>query len=54
MIIPILKASTLFIFASSGELFSQRSGVLNIGLEGYMLMGGLAAFGIAQVTGNPW
>src|SRR5947209_6986260 len=39
-----LEASTIFLFAALGELIDQRSGVLNVGLEGLMLFGGTAAF----------
>ncbi|MGH2348710.1 MAG: ABC transporter permease, partial [bacterium] len=47
-----LEASTIFLFAALGELIDQRSGVLNVGLEGLMLFGGTAAFITAQVTGS--
>ena len=47
-----LEASTIFLFAALGELISQRSGVLNVGLEGLMLFGGTAAFITAQTTSS--
>jgi len=47
-----LEASTIFLFAALGELLSQRSGVLNVGLEGLMLFGGTAAFITTQTTGS--
>ena len=47
-----LGASTIFLFAGLGELINQRSGVLNVGLEGLMLFGGTAAFITAQTTGS--
>ena len=47
-----LEASTIFLFAALGELISQRSGVLNVGLEGLMLFGGTAAFITTQTTGS--
>jgi len=47
-----LEASTIFLFAGLGELINQRSGVLNVGLEGLMLFGGTAAFIAAQTTGS--
>ncbi len=47
-----LEASTIFLFAALGELINQRSGVLNVGLEGLMLFGGTAAFITAQTTGS--
>lgn len=47
-----LEASTIFLFAALGELINQRSGVLNVGLEGLMLFGGTAAFITTQTTGS--
>ena len=47
-----LEASTIFLFAALGELINQRSGVLNVGLEGLMLFGGTAAFITTQSTGS--
>jgi simple sugar transport system permease protein len=49
-----LNASTIFIIAGLGELFSQKSGVINVGMEGVMSIAGLAAFITAQATGNVW
>ncbi len=45
---------TILLFAAIGELFAERSGVLNLGVEGMMLFGAVAAFSIASATGNPW
>jgi len=41
-------------FAAIGETMSQKSGVLNIGLEGSMLVGAFFAMLAAQATGSPW
>jgi len=58
MIVPwlasTLRGSVTLLFPALGEMLSQRSGVLNIGLEGYMLMGALCAYLGAVFTGNPW
>jgi len=54
MITLILNASWVFLFAALGELLNQRSGVMNIGLEGLMLAGALSALATANITGNPW
>ena len=43
-----------YLFASIGEMFGQRSGVYNLGVEGIMLMGAFAAFYVTFTTGNPW
>ncbi len=45
---------TVLLFATVGELFAERSGVLNLGVEGMMLIGAMSAFSIALKTGNPW
>jgi ABC-type uncharacterized transport system permease subunit len=49
-----LAASTIFTFAGLGELIDQRSGVLNVGIEGVMLFGATLGFMTAQVTGSYW
>lgn len=45
-----LEASTIFTFAALGELFGQRSGILNVGIEGVMLFGATFGFIVAQNT----
>jgi len=45
-----LDASTIFTFAALGELIGQRSGVLNVGIEGVMLFGATFGFIAAQTT----
>jgi len=47
-----LDASTIFTIAALGELIGQRSGVLNVGIEGVMLFGATLGFIAAQSTGN--
>jgi ABC-type uncharacterized transport system permease subunit len=47
-----LEASTIFTFAALGELIGQRSGVLNVGIEGVMLFGATLGFIAAQTTGD--
>ena len=49
-----IRLATPYLFASIGEMFGQRSGVLNLGVEGMMLMGAFAAFYATLTTGNPW
>lgn len=47
-----LDASTIFTIAALGELIDQRSGILNVGIEGVMLFGATLGFMAAQTTGN--
>ena len=49
-----IQASMIFLLAATGELVNQRAGVLNVGLEGLMLVGALSAFIIAEITGSAW
>lgn len=49
-----IRLSTPYLYAAIGETFGQRSGVLNLGVEGQMLLGAFAAFYIAFTTGNLW
>ncbi|MFN4141462.1 ABC transporter permease [Aestuariivirga sp.] len=50
----ILTAATPLLFAAIGELVVERSGVLNLGVEGMMVMGAVCGFGAAYWTGSPW
>jgi general nucleoside transport system permease protein len=49
-----MVAAMPLLFASLGELVSEQAGVLNVGLEGYMLFGAFLAFVIAYNTGSEW
>jgi len=49
-----VATGTILLFAAIGEIFAERSGVLNLGVEGMMLFGAVAAFSITATTGNPW
>jgi len=51
-LIRSLDASTIFTIAALGELIGQRSGVLNVGIEGVMLFGATLGFIAAQTSGN--
>jgi len=54
VIFIILTAATPLLFAALGELVVERSGVLNLGVEGMMVMGAVSGFGAALYTGSPW
>jgi simple sugar transport system permease protein len=47
-----LEGSTIFTIAALGELIGQRSGILNVGIEGVMLFGATFGFIAAQTTGS--
>jgi simple sugar transport system permease protein len=49
-----IGTGTVLLYAAVGEVFAERAGVLNLGVEGMMLMGAVAGFSIALSTGNPW
>ena len=47
-----IRLATPYLYAGIGETFSQRSGVLNLGVEGQMLLGAFAAFFVTYTTGS--
>lgn len=49
-----VASGTVLLFATVGEIFTERSGILNLGIEGMMLIGAMGAFSTALATGNPW
>ena len=51
--IAAIRVGTPLLFATLGEIYAERSGVLNLGIEGMMLTGALAGFVVALWTGSP-
>lgn len=49
-----VEAGTAILLPALGELLSERAGVVNLGTEGCMLAGALAAFATAASTGDTW
>lgn len=49
-----VRSGTTILLATIGEIFAERAGVLNLGVEGMMLMGAMLAFDVAHRTGNAW
>jgi ABC-type uncharacterized transport system permease subunit len=49
-----LRAGTPILFAALGELLAERAGILNLGVEGMMLVGALTGFIVSQQSGEPW
>ena len=58
MIIATLEramvAGTPLLLATTGEIICERSGILNLGVEGVMAMGAVVAFIVTMTTGEPW
>lgn len=54
ILLATLGAGTPLVFASLGELVTEKSGVLNLGVEGMMLMGAVCGFAVAAESGNMW
>lgn len=54
ILLTIATAATPLLVAALGELVVERSGVLNLGVEGMMVMGAVSGFGAAQLTGSPY
>jgi simple sugar transport system permease protein len=49
-----VASGTVLLFATVGGIFNERSGIMNLGLEGMMLFGAMSAFSVTVSTGNPW
>ena len=49
-----VRLATPYLYASIGEAFAQTSGVVNLGVDGIMLVGGFAGFYVTLITGNVW
>ena len=49
-----VRVSTPFLFVSLGECLTERSGRINLGLEGTLVMGAMSGYGISYLTGSPW
>lgn len=58
-LVPLLlaaavRAGTPILLAALGELLAERAGILNLGVEGMMLVGALTGFIVSQQSGEPW
>ncbi|MBL28650.1 MAG: ABC transporter permease [Rhodospirillaceae bacterium] len=49
-----IRVGTPFLFVSLGECLTERSGRINISLEGTLVMGAMTGYGTAYLTGSPW
>lgn len=49
-----IRVSTPFLFVSLGEVLTERSGRINLGLEGTLVFGAMSGYAVAFLTGSPW
>ena len=49
-----IATGTVLLFATLGEIISERAGVMNLGVEGMMLVGAMMGYSMAVYRGNPW
>ena len=54
MLAGAIRVSTPFLFVSLGECLTERSGRINLGLEGTLVFGAMTGYAIAYETGSPW
>lgn len=50
----MIRVSTPYMFVSLGETITEKSGRINLGLEGTLLIGAVSAYGVSYKTGSPW
>ena len=49
-----IRVSTPFMFVALGECLTEKSGRINLGLEGNLVLGAMIAYAFSYITGNPW
>lgn len=54
ILLTVITAATPLVIAALGELVTERAGVLNLGVEGMMIMGAVCGFAGASLSGSPW
>jgi ABC-type uncharacterized transport system permease subunit len=54
MVGGMIRVSTPYLFVSLGETLTEKSGRINLGLEGTLLLGAVSAYGISYLSGSPW
>ncbi len=54
MVARALSFSTPLLWGTLGEVYAERSGVVNLGVEGMMILGAFTGFAVAHTTGDPW
>ncbi|MCW5625278.1 MAG: ABC transporter permease [Burkholderiales bacterium] len=53
-LISALRSATPLLFVLMGETLTQRTGIVNLGVEGQMLVGAMAGYAATAMSGNPW
>ena len=53
IIVATITAATPLLFAALGEMITEKSGVLNLGVEGMMIVGAVTGFAVTVSVGNP-
>ncbi|MCD6427402.1 MAG: ABC transporter permease [Caldisericaceae bacterium] len=54
LLFAAVQSGTILLFPTIGEIFTERSGVMNLGVEGMMIMGAFFGFVVAYETKNPY
>jgi len=54
LVASLMVAATPILLAAIGELVVEKAGVLNLGVEGMMIVGAVAGFAVAVTTGHPF
>src|SRR6201991_506959 len=49
-----IRVSTPYLFVGLGECLTEKSGRINLGLEGTLVMGAMSAYGVSYLSGSPW
>src|SRR5438445_2468401 len=49
-----IRVGTPFLYVSLGECITEKSGRVNLGLEGTLIMGAMSGYGISYLSGSPW
>src|SRR5436190_11944555 len=50
----MIRVSTPYLLVSLGETLTEKSGRINLGLEGTLLLGAVSAYGVSYASGSPW
>jgi simple sugar transport system permease protein len=54
ILVITIRAGTSLLYATLGEIFTERSGILNLGVEGMMMVGAATAFAVAYYSNSAW